>query len=252
MGIFDWLKKGAPMPKVTAFVESKPVLSKILGYAPKSPVEFAAAATGAGLISQLGVVGAAKVTAIGVKTAAPKVTKAIIPKTVKGKIIGVTAGILGVGILKKSPTAREAAVGAARGIQEKPAEIFKFGEKIGEFIEGKAEKPSVVEGLKKAGIVGGIAALAAGAIVVAPKAIEKIKEFKGIPSDKETPIGIEGETPILPETTAITTPKKRYKRRRATKAPSVRQSVRVNVINRSTSTGIRITNKRYLNEKLLA
>ena len=64
---------------------------------------------------------------------------------------------------------------------------------------------------------------------------------------KEKPVGVEGEAPILPETTTISSGKRRYKRRTAKKTPSVRQSVRVNVIANPKSTGMKIINKKYIN-----
>jgi len=168
---WDWTKGGMQMPKVAEAVEKTPVLKEVLAYEPKGGVEAGLAATGIGLISTLGIVAAAKVIGTGIVKAIPK----LIPKTIKGKIIAGTTTILGIGILKESPIAREAAVTGIRDIQEKPAEIFGFGEDIGKFIEGTGEKPGVVEGLKKAGIVGGLAALGIGGAIVAPKIIEKVK-----------------------------------------------------------------------------
>ena len=253
---WEWTKGGMQLPKAKAFVESKPVLAKVLAYQPKTGIEAGLAATGLGLIGHLGVIAAAKVIGTGIIKAVPKVTKAIIPKTIKGKILGITAGFLGGGILLESKKAREFVKETAVGVLGKPEEVIGFGIQVGKFIEDeKEEQPGVLEGFKKAGIVGGLAALGIGAVVVAPKVIEKVKEWReGRPEEqlvKEKPIGIEGESVITPETTTITTGRKPYKRRKAKITPSVRQSVRVNIINKAIGTGMRITNKRYLSQELL-
>ncbi len=116
---------------------------------------------------------------------------------------------------------------------------------------------------KVVGIGVGAAAVGTAAGVVAKKVMEKKEEGKAIETEKalvpETKpaqesliTGEEGQTPLTPETTTVSTGKRRYKRRRAPKMPQVRQSVRVNVISRPVATGIRVTNKRYINERILA
>lgn len=80
-----------------------------------------------------------------------------------------------------------------------------------------------------------------------------VSEAKGL---IDQPIGgnIGGENAILPETTSISqngVKKTSYKRRRAKKSPSVRQSVRVNIINKPVTTGIRIQNKKYISKRVL-
>ncbi len=185
--------------------------------------------------------------------------KAIIPTTLKGKIITATAGLIGIGILKESPIARAFAKKKVKEVPKVPERIIGFGEEVGKVIEKERTfgKEDIIKGLKTAGVVG---AVTAGAIVVVPKVIEKVKEWRApaiitVPPEKqlipEKPVGVEGEVPMTPETTTITTGKKPYKRRRAKITPSVRQYIRVNVISRPVATGLRITNKRYINQKLL-
>ena len=186
-----------------------------------------------------------------------KVIKAVTPKTILGKATAVTTGLIGYGILKESPKAREVALTTITELPKKPAKIISLGGEVGKVIEGEKvlEKEKIIGGLKTAGVVGGVAV--AGAVII-PKVIEKVKEMKEKPLETPTttdtpekqlvpekPLG-QAETPITPQTTTITTGKKPTRRRRATKITSVRQSVRVNVINRAT--GIRVQNKRYLYE----
>jgi len=199
-----------------------------------------------------------------------KVIKPFVPKSTTGKIFAGTSTIIGAGILKESVKARGGAGAFVKNIPNVPKNIFGFGESIGEVIEGEKTfgKEDVIAGAKKAGVAGAI--IGAGALII-PKVIDKIKNreekpitppsvvpqvsegvFKVTPEQeqmiKEKPIGIEGEKVITPETISITPKKRTYKRRVAKKPQSIRQSVNVNVVNRST--GLRITNKRYLKEAI--
>ena len=216
----------------------------------------------------IGGVGAATSKLVGITKSFWKVTgkvaKTILPKTLKGKIMTGTAALMGVGILKESPIARTFVKERIKDIPKIPKKIIGFGGDVGGVIEKEKTfgKEDIVKGLKVAGIIGGVTA---AAIVVAPKVTKKIKEWKeekALESTKtplpiepekqlitEKPVGIQGETPITPETTKISTGKTPYKRRRATKPQAVRQSVSINILNRSTSTGLR--NTTYLKERIL-
>lgn len=215
---------------------------------------------GIGVAITAAVVGAALYPATVLRAA-----KTVIPKTLKGKVLTGISGLIGYGVLKESPIARKFAKKTAVKITKVPKEAVSLGTGIGKVIEKEKVfgKEDIKKAVKTVGIVGGVAAL--GAVVI-PKVIEKVKdrgekpiitpEAKAVIPEpekqliKEKPVGIEGETPITPEVTTITTGKKPYKRRRATKQPSVRQYVKVNVINRATATGLRQTHK-YLNQELL-
>lgn len=205
------------------------------------------------------VVGGAAVIAAP-KVAAAAAAKFIIPATLKGKIIGGTAALIGTGILVRSPKARTFVAETAIGIPEKVGGILEFGEEVGGVIEGESvfTKEKIVTGLKVAGVVG--AGVAAAAIIV-PK-VKTWWEERGekapptLSTDEEQLIPEKAvgqlETPVLPATTTITTGKKPYKRRRATITPSVKQSVRVNVISSPRATGMKLTSKRYINQPILA
>lgn len=187
----------------------------------------------------------------------PGALASIIPATLKGKVIAGTATILGTGILAKSPAAREFVVAKIEKIPEVPKEIYQFGEKVGGVVEGESVfgKEDIIKGVKTAGIVGGIAAAGAVVIPYVKKKIEKRKAATTpvLPVEPEKQIipekqkGIKGEVPITPEVTTITTGKKPYKRRRAKIIPSVRQSVKINVIASPRAS----ISKRYINQPLL-
>lgn len=238
--VFGFLKK-AYAGLVTAV--AKPIVKAIGAitgkeYIPITAKEFLSEPVGKALSS------AAAVTSIGLGVATLPYT---IPVVAKAALAKPVVALVGLGLVS-TKGGRELIGYAAEG-------FVKGGEQLGLAYEKAAEKGEELtlgEGLKAAGLVGAGLVLGAGA----PAIIEKTKEiFAGfetleIPPEKqlvtEKPIGIEGEVPITPETTTITTGKKPYKRRRAKITPSVRQYVRVNVISRSTSTGIRQSHK-YLN-----
>ena len=196
------------------------------------------------------------------KAFAGKAAIKLVPKTLKGKILGGTAAVMGTGMLIESPKARKFAKETAIGLPEKVGDIMAMGGEVGKVVEGEKEfvTDDIKKGLKTAGVLGGV--VAAGTLV-APKVVDwwKSRDKEGVvpptlSTEKETligeaPLGIPGEVPILPETTEITPPKRRYKRRTATKTPPVRQSVRVNVIANPKATGIKISNRKYINPCLL-
>jgi hypothetical protein len=165
-----------------------------------------------------------------------------VPVVVKAAIAKPVVALIGAGLVSTAG-GRELIGAAAEG-------LFIGGEQLGllaEELKEEGKELTIGEGLKAAGLVGAGIAAAVGIPIV----IEKVKEFKEkipeIPTFKEPAeimikekaIGVEGEVPILPETTTITVGKKLYKRRRAKITQPVKQYVRVNIINRNTSTGIR-------------
>ena len=195
-----------------------------------------------------------------------KVTKAFIPKTITGKIFGASAGLIGYGVLKTSPSARQTVI-------DMPGKAIDLGEDIGMSIEDDESKhfgkDKVIDAAKDVGMAG----LLIGGIYYTAKELKehfkKKKEEKPItppgtpdfttspelppekaPEDqliKEKPVGIDSEV-MTPETISLT-PKKRKKRAPKKKTPSVRQSVKININNRPV--GLRVTNKRYINNGLL-
>lgn len=93
--------------------------------------------------------------------------KALVPKTILGKVTALSAGLLGFGLLKESPTARKKLL---EEIPKAPGRAISLGKDIGGIIEGKPiVPPTIIEGLKKAGVVGATAALITGAVVAAKK-----------------------------------------------------------------------------------
>jgi len=184
--------------------------------------------------------------------------KSVIPKTIRGKVFATTSTLLGIGVLKGSPKARKAVVTKVKQLPKAPGKIVGFGESVGKVIEGESvfNKGNVIQGTKTAGVAGLI--LSAGALVI-PKAIDKFKEDKPLetvtptlatePAPEkqliaEKPQGIPG-TPPTSKTVSVGAVKRR-KRRTKKKAPSVRQSVRVNIINTP-----RNSTKTYLNNNFL-
>lgn len=169
-----------------------------------------------------------------IAAALPVVIKKVIPAVYKK--LGVGTLILlpsAYQLLKESPTAQEAATGILTG---------KPGKAVGEIIE-KAP-PSVKDVAVDLGVAGLIGAgIVGAAVVIAPKVKELLPEKEAPAPDKqlvpETMPTME-DTPVTPETITITTGKKPYKRRRATKPQAVIQYVNLRINNRAT--GIRIKN----------
>lgn len=178
--------------------------------------------------------------------------KALIPKTIMGKIVALVAVPYAAAKIIKEPTIIEK-------IPEIPAAGWEAAQ-ITDLESGIAyvkEHPYMSAGAIAAALgTMGYSAVMVGRILkyVKKPAAPEIPTLAP-PEEQliitEKPIGIEGEIPLTPEVTTITTGKKPYKRRRAKKVPSVRQSVRVNIFNRPVATGIRITNKRYISPELL-
>lgn len=166
---------------------------------------------------------------VSLPTALPFIAKTIITKPIQSLVIG--------GLLTTA---------GGRYLIEKSAEgIYTGGVALGKAVEvakEKGEELSLGEALETAGLVGAGLILGAGA----PAIIEKIKgiELPKLPETKPEALGV-AEKPILPVTEVITTTKKKpTQRRRATKTPSVKQSVRINIINAP-------INRNYLKRQLL-
>lgn len=142
----------------------------------------------------------------------PKVGKALVPKTLKGAAAAITVG----GILTTSKKARTMA-------KDLPGTLYKKGKTIGEIIEepGKAEdilgikkgmttKEKLIEGAKKAGLVGAGAAAVVGGVAAGKKIIEKVKEKKLPDSFKELgftdpkPVGLGGVPVAIRQPVGVT------------------------------------------------
>ena len=108
-----------------------------------------------------------------------RVGKFFVPKTLKGSLIAAATIPATIGVATTKPgrkiisTVFDPRKGFARG-QATPEFISSLGKGIK---EGKV--PSGLTGLQKAGLIGGAAALGAGALVIGKKAKEKISFFRG-------------------------------------------------------------------------
>jgi len=198
-----------------------------------------------------------------VATAAVPVAKSFIPKSVVGKVAVAAAAPVVVGALVNSPSARSAAASA-------PSSLYNLGSNIGGFIEEPSlesagtifkENPIAAGALAAAGIA--TVGLGAGSLIASVvntaavrEGTEALREAGGSAASpgqliKETSIPTDEGVPATSATTTIKTGKKRRRKvATAKETPSVNQSVRVIVANRSTSTGIR--SERYLKEGIYA
>lgn len=195
--------------------------------------------------------------AIAAGKGAALATTLLVPKTIVGAAVRLIGVPYAISRIIKEPTVVEK-------LPEIPAAAFEAG-KVTDLESGieyvKAHPYMSAAAIATALGAAGYSAVMIGRIlkyVKKPK-IPEIPEDVGAPPvfipppDEqlitEKPLGIEGEIPLTPETTTITTGKRAYKRRRAKKTPSVRQSVRVDIVNKPI--GMRITNKRYIRHELL-
>lgn len=162
-----------------------------------------------------------------------------------GGVVPVIAGAFTtpfiVGALTSSPTLDKA-------ISSRIMHPEKAGQTLGEFIENPIEKvkegiSNIIEKVKESPLISagiGAGLITAGAIIV-PKIADKFK-------DKDIAIGSPGSIPITPERATIpisATSKKRSKRRTAKKPQSIRQSVKINIINHNRATN----NQKYIKER---
>lgn len=191
--------------------------------------------------------------------------KAVVPKTIKGKIYGGTAGLIGYGILRDSPTSRTFVTERVKDLPKVPGKIIGVGGDIAGVIE-KDKTFSYKDILKTGGKAGAVGVVAVGTAVVIPKIIDKFKNrgetpiipiappsvYNVEPSKQlvsEKPIGIGSEV-ITPETISVSPTRKRSKRRTTKKKPSMKQSVKINILNAPKVTGI--SSKKYLKQEIYA
>ena len=177
-----------------------------------------------------------------------------------GSVPRVATTVFAAGVIAKSATVRKAIVKA-------PATVFKQGSNVGALIdktpaERKKEFSEKTFGkkVKSYGVKAGVIAAVAGvAVVAAPTVIAKAKGLIPFGAFSEKEIKVNGQvlqqaapqqaivatTPVLPETVAVSPTTTPTKPRRATKKPSMKQSVRVNVVNNS-------GNRRYIRQEVYA
>lgn len=196
---------------------------------------------------------------IGLAATAPIIAIGAIPgaAVVAGRVAAVVGKKVLAAVIKKPVAAIVISGVAVSGALPTIAKtLFKAGKVTGEVITGeKALTPeTIAEVGKGVGALLGIGAIGTIAGVIGKKILTKKdkvpEEIVGaLPVDK--PIGLEGEAPITPETVSLVEKKRAYKPRRAKITPSVRQSVKINIISRPIATGMRITNKRYISQELL-
>ena len=185
----------------------------------------------------------------GAKAVGAKIVKVIGKKAVSVAVKHPLGTLFGAGLL--------ATEGGRKFVKKIPGKVFGAGEFTGEVLEKIEEGevlPTTGEILVGAGLLGG--AIIGGTLLYEKLTDDKKEEppidttpesldAPGEQLIKEKPVGV-ADAPMTQETQTITTGKKRYKRRRAIKTPSMRQSVRVNIINSP-----RHTNKTFINERLL-
>lgn len=260
MGLFSGLQKVYAVGVTSA----ANILTKGIGavtgktYGTTTSKEFLSTKTGQVLS------GAAVITAgtLGGVLAGQAVTAAGGVKVVAAKAI--TAAAPGVakfaGTVLKSPFKAVAVAGvvAGGGLKLVP-KLFQTTKTAAEKAvpvllgEEKLTSETAVSTAKIVGLALGLGVVGAGAGMVLEKVLEKKEEQELILTPATMPPVLESallpeksvgtaETPILPETTTITTGKKPYKRRRATKIQAVRQSVKININNRATGT-------KYINKR---
>jgi len=212
-------------------------------------------------------------------TVARSAVLAVVPTTPKAALVTAIAAPVVYGLVKSNPT------GAQDVIAKAPSALVNVGENVGTLINEPTlanatnlikENPVLV-GAGAAALIGGAVLAAAPAVSSYLTREEMQKQTEAfdrqataaeallntggnqtliappttVQALKESPVGIGGDAPT-PETIKLSSKKKRSKRRTAKKTPSITQSLRVNILNAPRVTGMRITNKRYLNQRLLA
>lgn len=161
--------------------------------------------------------------------------QAFIPKTLKGKIFAGTATLIGFGITKESPIASTFVKETIKDLPKAPGKIVEFGGEVGKVIEGEKTfgKEDIIEGAKKAGVVGAV--VAAGALVI-PKILGRGKAgdptlgLETLPAQLPLENGFAPEKPITPETETIEAGvKKRSRRRTQPRRQTISQEVSINI-----------------------
>lgn len=235
MGIFSFIKEKVVAISAKAHAEQLAQRERIIAEPLKELKTLA--------ISSAIVVPSILVGAVVAPVVAPAVLKGAIGFVIRKPVVA----IVGAGLLST--------VGGRKLVTTAGKTLYSGAQEVGE-IYGKEDKISIKEAL----VTGGLITAGLAGILAVPKIIEKVKGITTpiLPLEKpekqlipEKEVGIEGEAPILPVTEELAPKKRLYKPRRAIKMPSVRQYVKVNVISKPRATGIRIQNKRYLNQALL-
>lgn len=256
MGLFDAWKK------TVSHVVTKPAnlilsgLEKVTGkkYGRTSASEFAATPFG----HKLSLATAVPATALGATLAttsfAKTAAKKAIPATGKalfGSPKKAATTVFAGGVLAASPSVRQEA-------KALPKTLFSTGKTVGTAIEKTSQKKKTSSLAAKALTLGTGAALAAGAIAVAPKVLDKAKNLLPSPKPKEPTITVMdaatgqvlAQTPIQPSPVTTTppgaikkTPSKPRRRKKKQKPISVSQKVNVNVSNKMT--------RRFINQQNL-
>ena len=216
---------------------------------------------------------AATLTAGAVATKGIAATAAsLIPATIKGKVIAAVAAPVVIGAVAQQP------LKAAEAITKAPSSLANVGANVANLVADPSlknvktlisENPVLVGGAAAAGAVAagaGAAGLVSGYLTrqeleKQTEALERsaaaaegaiLGEGTGQVLEKEKITATDEGKAITPETTTITTGQKRRRRPTIKEKPSVRQNVRVIVTNRAISTGLRVKNERYLNQRILA
>ena len=233
-----------PIKTATAIISSKSTVKEVIKeHFEEQPVTTQMLETGLATVGYVGLL-------LGGTTAGgAAIAKVIGKKAVSVAVKHPLGTLFGAGLL--------ATEGGRKFVKKIPGKVFGAGEFTGEVLEKIEEGevlPTTGEILVGAGLLGG--AIIGGTLLYEKLTDDKKEEppidttpesldAPGEQLIKEKPVGV-ADAPMTQETQTITTGKKRYKRRRAIKTPSMRQSVRVNIINSP-----RHTNKTFINERLL-
>jgi hypothetical protein len=220
----------------------------------------------AGWSAALLTAGALAIPAVG--SAVAGAAKSIIPKTAKGKVIAAVAAPIATGAIIREPTK------TATTLINAPSELAQFGGDIASFAAAPSmssaknifkESPLISTALIGAGVAGAGAAVTSAVSGYLTRE-EMEKQTKALEAQtaaiaagglggigttqliKEQPMG-DGGTVTTPQTTTVSTEKRRYKRRTSKKEPLVRNSIRLNILNNPVGLKINST-KKYLNERL--
>lgn len=207
----------------------------------------------------------------GAAAVAGSVAKSLVPKTLKSGIITAAAGSIAVGAVIREPSL----VGkAAKAAVQAPSELAQFGGDVASFATDPSLK-SAGQIIKESPLISAALA-AAGALTIGKAVIPAVtgiltkQEMEkqtgifeqqletmqaqtsktGISTGMESIVGTTTNEsyPQTPATMEVSSTKKRRRASKRRDQPSVRQSVRVVVSNKA----VGITNRKYINERILA
>jgi hypothetical protein len=267
MGLFTTLQKlvstpivgignviGKGISAVTGLKRTDVTTEQFLGSTTGKIVSTGIIGTSAALGAIAG--GAAITSAGGLGT----VAKSLIPKTLVGKAAAVLIAPAAVSAVIQNPLGAASAVGDVADFSLKAGGVISDPS-----LSGAAQlvkEHPVISGIIAAGAVVAVGKGVAGAVATfgqtqATKEQTKAIEAATAGMGKETTGGLvpektletNTEIPQAQQTTTIQTGKRKRRKAKVAISPSIRQSVSVNVINSSKSVGI--TNKRYINERIL-